>query len=127
MEINQMQKETWIKQLFQTIDNRDTPAFLTFLSSEATFRFGNWPAVTGKAAVGEVVGGFFQSIKALQHTIERTWELPDSVICHGIVTYTRHDDSTLTVPFVDIFELNGDLVQNYLIFLDASALYSQTK
>jgi hypothetical protein len=122
-----MQKAGWIKQLFHSIDNRDTKAFLAYLTPDAVFRFGNWPAVTGKAAVGEAVGGFFQSIKALHHTLERTWELPDSVICHGMVTYTRYDDSTLTVPFVDIFELNGDLVQKSLIFIDASALYSQSK
>jgi hypothetical protein len=120
-----MRNQDWTNQLFLTIDHRDTQAFLSYLCENSVFRFGNWPAVTGKAAIGEVVDGFFQSIKALRHTILRTWDLPDSVICHGMVTYMRHDDRTLTTPFAVILELNGDFVQNYLIFSDVSELYSQ--
>jgi TRAP-type uncharacterized transport system substrate-binding protein len=45
------------------------------------------------------------------------------VICHGTVTYTRHDASTLTVPFANIFRTRDDLIDEYLIYVDASALY----
>jgi hypothetical protein len=121
-----MRDQGWVTRLFHSIDNRDTATFLSFLTEDAVFRFGNWPPVAGKAAVSEVVGGFFQSIKALHHTILRTWELPETVICHGLATYTRHDESTLTVPFANVLELNGDQVKNYLIFADVSALYPQT-
>jgi len=40
-----------------------------------------------------------------------------------MVTYTRHDSSTLTVPFANILRFEGDLIDEYLIFLDVSELY----
>ncbi len=121
-----MGKTEWIKQLFQSIDNRDTDAFLTFLSDDVVFRFGNAEPVKGKENVGDVLRGFFESIQALEHDLHEIWEHPDTVICHGIVTYTRHDSSTLTVPFANIFGMDGSVIREYLIFVDVSGLYEQT-
>jgi ketosteroid isomerase-like protein len=116
-----------IKQLFQSIDTRDTSAFLTFLSDDVVFRFGNAEQVKGKENVGEAVRGFFESIQALEHDLHEIWEHPDAVICHGMVTYTRHDSTTLTVPFANVFGIDGDLVRDYLIFVDVSELYAPAK
>jgi len=38
------------------------------------------------------------------------------VVCHGIVTYTRHDSSALTVPFANILTVEDGLFSKYLIF-----------
>ena len=62
-----MGKENRVTRLFQGIDNRDTEAFLAFLSDDVLFRFGNADPVSGKAAVGEAVGGFFGSVKGIRH------------------------------------------------------------
>ncbi|UCH85453.1 MAG: nuclear transport factor 2 family protein [Candidatus Latescibacterota bacterium] len=113
----------WIARLFQSIDNRDADTFVTFLSDDVLFRFGNAESVNGKTSVGEVVRGFFDSISALQHDIRDVWEQHDAVVCHGIVTYTRHDSSTLTVPFANVFKMDGELIREYLIFVDVSQLY----
>jgi ketosteroid isomerase-like protein len=117
-------KTEWIKELFQSIDNRDTDAFLSFLSDDVMFRFGNAEPVKGKKDVGKAVQGFFESIKALSHDLHEVWEHPNAVVCHGMATYTRHDSTTLTVPFADIFGIDGDLVRDYLIFIDISQLYN---
>ncbi len=116
--------KTEIKQLFQTVDNRDTDAFLTFLSDDVVFRFGNAEPVKGKENVGGAVQSFFESIKALSHDLHDIWEHPGAVVCHGMVTYTRRDSTTLTVPFADIFQIDGDLVRDYMIFIDVSQLYN---
>jgi ketosteroid isomerase-like protein len=110
--------------LFQSIDDRDLTAFLSFLSDDVLFRFGNAEPAKGKDVVGAVVGGFFDSIKTLRHEMIETWEQGDAVICHGVVTYTRHDASTLTVPFANVFKVGSDLVKEYLIFVDVSELYN---
>lgn len=117
------QAPAWVEPLFRSVDERDADAFVSFLADGVSFRFGNAPAVEGKAAVGEVVRGFFDSIAALSHRLVDTWQHEDRVICHGTVTYTRHDASTLTVPFANIFRTRDDLIDEYLIYVDASALY----
>ena len=118
-----METGNWVRQLFKSIDNQDTEAFLAFLSDNVFFQFGNIEPVNGKTAVGDVISGFFDSIKALHHDITDMWEQDGVVICHGVVTYTRHDSSTLSVPFSNIFKLDGDLVREYLIYVDVSSLY----
>jgi hypothetical protein len=88
------------------------------------FRFGNAEPAKGKKNVGGAVQGFFESIKGLSHDLHEIWVQPDAVVCHGTATYTRHDSTTLTVPFANIFGMDGDLIRDYLIFIDVSQLYN---
>jgi hypothetical protein len=114
----------WITDLFRSIDAKDTGKFVGFLTEDGQFRFGNAPPAIGRAAITALLDGFFGSIKGLRHDVANTWTMPDHVICEGMVTYTRHDGSTLSVPFVDIFAMRGKLIKDYLIYIDASQLYA---
>ena len=118
-----MTKNGWINDLFQAIDNRDTESFLTFLTEDVFFRFGNAEPVLGKNNVGNVVRGFFSSIKDIQHDINEAWSLDEKTVCHGFVTYTRHDDTSLTVPFAVIFHMKLEKIREYLIYTGVSQLY----
>ena len=109
--------------LFQSIDNKDTETFLSFLADDVSFRFGNASPVTGKTAVGKAVSGFFSSIKAVHHELTASWKEADAVICHGMVTYTRHDSTGLSVPFANILIMDKAQIKNYMIFVDISDLY----
>ncbi len=118
-----MTAPVWLEPLFAAIDRRDADTFATFLADDATFRFGNADGVVGRAAIREAVGGFFASIARLDHTIADAWALDGAVVVHGSVTYTRHDGGRLTVPFANVFKLQGEKIGEYLIFVDASQLY----
>ena len=108
--------------LFAAIDARDAAAFGRFLHEDAVFQFGNAPAVRGRVAISEMVAGFFASISGVQHELAEVWQPPGTLICHGTVRYTRHDASTLAVPFANILLLEGELAREYRIFTDISAL-----
>ena len=111
------------QQLFQSIDSKDADAFMTFLADDVVFRFGNAEPVKGKTAVVEAVKGFFSSINDLHHELERVWNEEDALVCHGFATYTRHDQSTLRVPFANVLMLRDGLITDYYIFNDTSELY----
>jgi ketosteroid isomerase-like protein len=119
-----MHEVPWTPGLFESIDAKDTPRFLSFLTDGAQFRYANNPPAKGKTAIGAAVDGFFASIRASRHDIANTWAPPGHVVCQGDVTYTRHDGSSLTLPFVNVFTMNGDLIQDYLIYIDATPLYA---
>jgi ketosteroid isomerase-like protein len=119
-----MDRNHWTARLFQSIDKQDTEAFLGFLAGDVRFRFGNADPVNGRAPVGEAVSGFLGSIKALRHDLVGAWDNGDAVTCHGTVTYTRHDSTTLTVPFANVFGVRDGLIEEYLIFVDTSDLYT---
>lgn len=115
-----------IIELFKTIDKMDSDKFVTFLTDEAQFRFGNAPVVQGKTAIKDAVAGFLGTIKAISHKNVNLWENPDSVIYEGEVTYTRHDGSTLTIPFINKFGMVGDKIKDYFIYIDINPLYAHS-
>lgn len=118
-----MQKSDWVTDLFDSIDHQDTGRFAAFLAEDVQFRFGNAPAVHGKSDVTAMVRSFFDSIKGVQHEVTRSWYEQDTVISHGMVSYTRHDDTVLSVPFANILRTRDDLIDEYSIYVDISALY----
>ncbi len=113
-----------LSELFQSIDAKDADAFVSHLTANAVFRYGSGEPVQGREAIREYVAGFFGTIKALRHQLIDTWERDDSLVCQGEVTYTRHDDSEVTVPFTDIFKLENDQVSDYLVYIDPTPLMS---
>ena len=113
----------WVDELFRAIDTKDADRFASFLTEDGAFVFGNAPPATGRAAVRDVVAGFFASIRSLSHEVRDVTLDGDRVWSRGVVTYVRHHGSSLAVPFCDYFEMRGGSVHLYQIYIDASALY----
>jgi ketosteroid isomerase-like protein len=114
----------WLRRLFAAIDSRDAPRFIEFLTEDATFRFGNQPTLQSKSVIHAAVVGFFGSIKACRHEVMAHWRHPDSVVCHGWVTYTRTDNRQVTVPFANVMLMRGERIREYYIFVDITPLYA---
>lgn len=124
MSVQSVDADSWIFDLFASIDRRDSAAFAGFLTEDASFRFGNQQAVRGRGAIGEAVGQFFEQIAALKHRVLNAWDAGDAVIVTGEVTYTRHDGSRLTLPFADVFHMRDSLIREYLIYMDVTPLFA---
>jgi len=114
----------WWESLFESVDAKDTKAFLEFIAVDGIFRFANSPAAKGHQAIGEGVEGFFGAIKASKHHIIRTWDDANSRVCQGEVTYTRLDGNKVTVPFVNVFLMRGERIAEYLIYIDLAPLFA---
>ncbi len=114
-----------INELFTAIDNMDASEFAKYLTDNCTFRFGNQPAISGKAETKQYVAAFFDSISRVEHLLSDVWHHHGATTCHGMVTYTRKNGSQLTAPFANVFKLNEQKIDEYLIFADTSALYEQ--
>ena len=88
--------------LFAAIDGKDADRFVEFLTAD----------------------GSFDSIRGLSHEINAVFGSGDTLFCEGETTYTRHDGSTVTVPFADVFEYDGELIAEYKIYADIGPLYA---
>lgn len=120
-----MTAPSFIEPLFRTIDRMDSEAFAAFLAEDGVFRFGNGPAAKGREAASEAVGAFFASISGLRHRILGTWVHPDAIFCQGEVTYTRHDGSAITLPFVNVLRMDGnEKIKEYLVYADITPLFA---
>jgi len=114
----------WLKELFDAIDGQDADRFVGFLTPDASFRFGSAPAVTGTAPIAEAVRGFFATIEGCRHRLTDTWSGEGTLVCEGEVTYRRHDGSEITLPFANVFEMDGGLIGSYKIYVDVGPLYA---
>lgn len=112
-----------LESLFNSIDRKQADAFSDHLADDCSFTYGNNPTIHGRQGIHEMVSGFFDSIAGLSHEIEQFWKLDDALICHGSVTYSRHDGTELCVPFANVMSLAGPLISDYRIFVDTSQLY----
>ena len=116
----------WWKRLCATIDAKDTRSFTAYLAPDCEFRFANGPSVVGHGPIGLAVDAFWASIGASEHHVSECWSGTDSAACEGTCTYTRHDGSSITLPFVDVLHFRGDKAAKYCIYMDVAPLYAGT-
>ena len=109
--------------VFAAIDRQDTAAFVGFLSDDAVFRFGSAPPVQGRDAVAAAVDGFFGTIAGLSHAIAKVVTDGSTQFVEGEVTYTRLDGTEISLPFTDVFEVDGELIAHYKIYMDITPVY----
>ena len=121
-----MTTPAWVQTLFQALDAFDANTFASFLTDDAIFVFANAEPVKGKQTIRDYVAQFFTSIAAIHHNVIETWAVPDAIISRGIVTYTRHNGTQLQVPFANVFRLRNERIQDYLIYVDNSQLYTRS-
>ena len=116
-----------LAELFTTIDNRDTESFLDWLTPDAVLQFGAAAPVQGRESIGVAVGEFFVSVAGIKHDIGNHIRNGAMLACEGLVTYTRHNDSMITLPFANFFELDGSLIRGYRIYIDIGPLYASSQ
>jgi len=111
--------------LFADVDRKDAALFARYLADDAVFRFANADEVVGRDDIEQTLGAFYDSIKALSHDRQGLYEVEDTTIVWSDVTYTKFDDSRVTVPVVTIVKRNDDgLIADYRIFMDAAPLFA---
>lgn len=114
-----------LRELFAAIDATDTEKFLEFLAPSASFRFGAAAPVQGRADIGAAVDGFFSTIAGVRHEVTNVIADDTRCACEGSVTYTRHDSSRVTLPFVNVFDFSDDLISGYRIYIEIGPLYAE--
>lgn len=117
-----MATPTWIQKLMASIDAMDADTFVSFLTEDGQFRYGSNPPTVGKAAIRDGVVAIFSQFKQLQHRLVGTWAHPDAVFVQGEATYTKHDGSQVTMPFLNCLKMRGDKIHEYLIYIDPSPM-----
>lgn len=119
-----METRKWLEEIGKSIDSMDSDKFVEFLTEDCTFRFGNQPPVEGKNATRDYVAAFFKIIGGSKHKVINFWTGVNTVVWQGEVLYTRLDGKQVTVNFVNVFFMNGNLIKDYLIYIDNAPLFA---
>jgi ketosteroid isomerase-like protein len=111
-------------EVFADVDRMDAKAFASHLAEDCLLRFGNAEELVGRDAIEESIAGFFTTINGISHQIVDQWDVDDTTIIRLEATYTRKDDSQVTLPAVAVWRRGGDLIDDYRIYVDLTPVYA---
>lgn len=113
----------WLDALFAAIDRDGVRGAWPWLAEDVAFRFGSFPGGRGRERFAEAWAGLSSHVVSLAHRLDARWTVGDAVICRGDVTYGLADGRQVTVPFANVFQLDGERIVAYLIYVDASPVF----
>jgi ketosteroid isomerase-like protein len=119
-----MDSPLWVRNLFQSIDQRDAHTFSEFLAEDGVFRYGSQPAVAGREAVRDYVAGFFSGLSGVRHELTGFWWGQENKVCfvQGNVIYHLANDAQVTVPFLNLLRMRDAAIVEYLVYTDPTPL-----
>lgn len=112
----------WIVGLFRVIDAMDSDQFVDYLSDEAVFVYGSGNPVTGKENIKNFLGAFYGNLIGIEHLITGVWEIGESTFVQTRCTYDLKDGREITIPAMNLFNMEGDLIRDYLIYADPTPM-----
>ncbi len=90
--------DDWASDFFRDADSFELPRLVAWFADDVEVRFGNAPAIIGKAAAEEAFRGFWSTIAGMRHRREALVADGDMAAQFSQVTYVRHDGSEATMP-----------------------------
>lgn len=111
-----------IAALYTSVDQMNAEGVVDHVTDDVQFRLGNFEPLSGREAVKDSNAAFFETIKAMRHTISGIWSSGDMAICDGTVHYTRFDQSEHEVPFAAHLGLRDGKIADYRVYVDISGL-----
>jgi ketosteroid isomerase-like protein len=112
------------EQLFADIDSMEPDRFAAHLAEDVTMRFGNADPIQGRDVVRDAWATFCQDLNGVHHDLVEQWRIEGTTIAEAKVTYTRGDESQVTVPVVTIYRERGDEIHDYRIYIDLAPLFA---
>ena len=119
-----MNTDEFVRDYWQSIDTLDMDKFLSFFAPDCTMGFGSYPLVHGLSGVRDMIAPVFAGVAGMRHRRLGLWVHDDATVARGEVTYTRHDGSTVTIPFMTYFELANGRIRSTHVYIDIAPLYA---
>jgi ketosteroid isomerase-like protein len=111
-------------EVYEAVDSMDEQRLATYLTESCTFVYANHDPVVGRANVLAYSKAFMASITAIRHELREVWAFNDAMVSQIEVTYTRKDQSTLTVPAATIWRVRHGQIDDYRIYIDVTPLFA---
>jgi len=110
-----------LMRVFEAMDDGDVDGMVAHMTDDVVTRLGNEDEVRGTAAFRALFGHVGQAVKGLRHEVFGLWHAVEDFdvwVAQLRVTYTRLDDSTVTLPCCNMFRMRGELVAEYRVYVD---------
>jgi ketosteroid isomerase-like protein len=115
----------WPARFFSEVDSFSVDRLLACFADDVEVRFGNQPALHGKAAARAAFSGFYSTIAGMRHEAETVVISGDLATQQAIVIYTRKDGQDIRLPVASHLRRTPDgLVNRLWIYIDMAPLFA---
>lgn len=112
-------RETMIRDLCAAADAADGALFASYFAEAATFRFGNFDELTGRAAIAASTEATVDAIWPMRHRVDQVAEVGDQLFCRFTIVVEPPDGSELQLPCVTVVQVRDDgLITDYRVHMD---------
>jgi ketosteroid isomerase-like protein len=113
-----------LEKLFGAVERNDVDEYLTCFTDDAEYKAGNFPAVFGPEAIREFAARVIPYFDKVEHKVKSSWQNGNTIISEMDLVYHRKDGKVVTVPCVDIIQLENGKVKSLRAYLDANPAFA---
>ena len=114
-----------IRRIFAALDSLQPGEFVAFFTEDGQMRTGNEAPLVGRKTIQDVLAqGMKATFKGLHHEIIGLWEVGDIAIVESNVSYTRIDDTIVTLPATTILYMTDGFVRDYRVYMDIAPAFA---
>ena len=119
-----MNSAAFVEELKGYITALDVPKFTAKFTENGTIRLGNNPPAHGHAEVAQYCQPFNTHLSSITFSDSSVEDTPTSIIWQSMTSFHRKDGFVLTVPCCVVIHREGDLVKDYLGYMDLTGLFT---
>jgi ketosteroid isomerase-like protein len=123
--VDAMTRQRVVRAMFDALDGGDIEQMVRYMTDDVVAAFGNFPELYGKAAFHMMFRDLAKSVSGVRHEIHNLWQVEqdaDVVVARMTVAYTRHDESTISLPCCNVFRMRANLVSHYSVYMDTTPI-----
>jgi ketosteroid isomerase-like protein len=125
--VDAVTRQRVVRAMFDALDRGDIEHMVLYMTDDVVTMFGNFPELNGKTAFRMLFRDVAESLKTVRHDIHDLWQVEhdsDVLVARMTVAYTRHDDSTISLPCCNVFRMRANLVSHYSVYMDITPVLS---
>lgn len=115
--------EQLIRKVLAAADSRNPALFVTHLSDDVMFRFGNAPAVVGHEAVAKALEMLFDYVSFMRHDLVGVHACGDVWAVEMVANYVDRFGREFSFPACNLMTVLRGKVSDYRIFVDNSSMF----
>jgi len=120
---NPPQVPAFVRSFYAAVDSLDAKAMEPLLADNVRFRIASHSDILGKERVIELNHQVMSSWKSIKHHFVGAYQDKGKTFVECFVEYVLKDDSHYLLPFLTVFEREGEKISNVKIFGDLSPLH----
>jgi uncharacterized protein (TIGR02246 family) len=105
------------------VDAGEAESFGSWFAEDATYTFANNETLTGRDAIVAATAATKGALPWVRHVVDQVAEVGDQLFCRFTILTAAPDGTALALPCVTVIWMEGDLVRDYRVHMDATPAF----